>query len=34
MKTDRLGENDRPCACQLAESLLLNCRGYVDQVLW
>ncbi|RHZ46534.1 hypothetical protein Glove_615g3 [Diversispora epigaea] len=31
MKSDRLGEGDRSCACKLAESVLLNCRGYVDQ---
>ncbi|ORX79697.1 ARM repeat-containing protein [Basidiobolus meristosporus CBS 931.73] len=30
MKSDRVGENDRVCACKLAESLLLNCRGGVD----
>ncbi|CAG8475521.1 4872_t:CDS:10, partial [Acaulospora morrowiae] len=28
MKSDRLGENDRVCACKLIESVLLNCRGY------
>ncbi|KAG0361643.1 hypothetical protein BG005_007650 [Podila minutissima] len=33
MKSDRLGENDRVCACKLAESLLLNCRGHVDKYL-
>ncbi|KAG0319361.1 hypothetical protein BG000_003916 [Podila horticola] len=33
MKSDRLGENDRVCACKLAESLLLNCRGRVDKYL-
>ncbi|CAG8536645.1 10869_t:CDS:10 [Diversispora eburnea] len=32
MKSDRLGEGDRSCACKLAESVLLNCRGYVDQL--
>ncbi|CAG8497297.1 16245_t:CDS:10 [Acaulospora colombiana] len=31
MKSDRLGENERICACKLIESMLLNCRGYVDQ---
>ncbi|KAF7728772.1 hypothetical protein EC973_005610 [Apophysomyces ossiformis] len=30
MKSDRLGENDRVCACKLMESVLLNCRGQVD----
>ncbi|KAI8100099.1 armadillo-type protein [Halteromyces radiatus] len=30
MKSDRLGENDRVCACKLIESVLLNCRGQVD----
>lgn len=32
MKSDRLGENDRVCACKLMESVLLNCKGRVDQV--
>jgi hypothetical protein len=31
MKSDRLGENDRVAACKLIESVLLNCRGLVDQ---
>ncbi|RUS23108.1 armadillo-type protein [Endogone sp. FLAS-F59071] len=31
MKSDRLGENDRVCACKLMESVLLNCKGRVDQ---
>ncbi|KAI9492090.1 armadillo-type protein [Zychaea mexicana] len=30
MKSDRLGEHDRVCACKLMESVLLNCRGQVD----
>jgi hypothetical protein len=30
MKSDRVGENDRVCACKLMESVLLNCRGHVD----
>ncbi|KAI9486221.1 MAG: armadillo-type protein [Benjaminiella poitrasii] len=30
MKSDRVGENDRICACKLMESVLLNCRGHVD----
>ncbi|KAI9304897.1 armadillo-type protein [Cunninghamella echinulata] len=30
MKSDRVGENDRVCACKLMESVLLNCRGQVD----
>lgn len=32
MKSDRLGEHDRVCACKLMESVLLNCRGHVDGV--
>lgn len=32
MKSDRLGEHDRVCACKLMESVLLNCRGQVDGV--
>lgn len=32
MKSDRLGEHDRVCACKLMESALLNCRGQVDGV--
>ncbi|KAI9022225.1 armadillo-type protein [Phycomyces nitens] len=31
MKSDRLGEQDRVCACKLMESVLLNCRGHVDR---
>lgn len=34
MKSDRLGEHDRVCACKLMESVLLNCRGHVDNVSW
>ncbi|KAL0098010.1 armadillo-type protein [Phycomyces blakesleeanus] len=30
MKSDRVGEADRVCACKLMESVLLNCRGHVD----
>ncbi|CAG8526480.1 11131_t:CDS:10 [Ambispora gerdemannii] len=30
MKSDRLGDVDRVCACKLIESVLLNCRGHVD----
>ncbi|CEP15700.1 hypothetical protein [Parasitella parasitica] len=30
MKSDRVGETDRICACKLMESVLLNCRGHVD----
>ncbi|KAI8376325.1 armadillo-type protein [Radiomyces spectabilis] len=33
MKSDRLGENDRVCACKLMESVLLNCRGHVDRLV-
>ncbi|KAI9277967.1 armadillo-type protein [Umbelopsis sp. AD052] len=33
MRSDRLGEADRVCACKLIESVLLNCRGHVDQYL-
>lgn len=32
MRSDHLGEVDRVCACRLMESILLNCRGYVDVV--
>lgn len=32
MKSDRLRENDRIAACKLIESVLLHCRGLVDQV--
>lgn len=31
MRSDRLGEADRVCACKLIESVLLNCRGHVDK---
>jgi hypothetical protein len=30
MKSDRVGETDRICACKLMESVLLNCRGHLD----
>ncbi|KAG9304951.1 hypothetical protein G9A89_003120 [Geosiphon pyriformis] len=33
MKSDRLIENDRVCACKLIESVLLNCRGHVDKYI-
>lgn len=33
MKSDRVGENDRICACKLMESVLLNCRGHVDMCI-
>ncbi|KAI7886446.1 ARM repeat-containing protein [Lichtheimia hyalospora FSU 10163] len=33
MKSDRLGEHDRVCACKLMESVLLNCRGHVDNCI-
>jgi hypothetical protein len=32
LSSDRLGENDRINGCKLAESLLLNLRGHVDDV--
>ncbi|CAG8735053.1 7002_t:CDS:2, partial [Dentiscutata heterogama] len=31
MNSDRINESERICACKLIESVLLNCRGYVDQ---
>ncbi|KAI8976466.1 armadillo-type protein [Pilobolus umbonatus] len=31
MKSDRVGETDRICACKLMESVLLNCRDHVDR---
>ncbi|KAF9586050.1 hypothetical protein BGW38_010110 [Lunasporangiospora selenospora] len=31
MQSERLGEADRVCACKLAESLMLNCRGHLDK---
>ncbi|RUP50513.1 armadillo-type protein, partial [Jimgerdemannia flammicorona] len=31
MKSDRLNESDRVCACKLMEAVLLNCKGRVDQ---
>jgi hypothetical protein len=30
--SDQLGENDRRSGSQLAESMLLNLRGHIDQV--
>ena len=32
MKHDRLEESDRVAGCKLMESVLLKCRGQVDQV--
>jgi len=32
LSSDHLGENDRVNGCKLAESLLLNLRGHVDNV--
>ena len=32
MSSDQLGENDRVNGCKLAESILLNLRGHVDDV--
>jgi importin-7 len=32
MTSDQLGENDRVNGCKLAESILLNLRGHVDDV--
>ncbi|CAB4434389.1 unnamed protein product [Rhizophagus irregularis] len=31
MTSDRLNESERICGCKLIESILLNCRGVVDQ---
>ncbi|CAG8437081.1 2268_t:CDS:10 [Funneliformis mosseae] len=31
MTSDRLTESERTCGCKLIESVLLNCRGVVDQ---
>ncbi|EIW81171.1 ARM repeat-containing protein [Coniophora puteana RWD-64-598 SS2] len=33
LKSDALGENDRVNGCKLAESLLLNLRGHMDDLL-
>lgn len=33
MASDSLGENDRVNGCKLAESILLNLRGYADELL-
>lgn len=30
--SDHLGENDRVNGCKLAESMLLNLRGHIDDV--
>ncbi len=32
-RNDRFGAMDRICACKLAESLMLNLRGHVDQYI-
>jgi importin-7 len=32
MGSDQLGENDRVNGCKLAESMLLNLRGHIDEV--
>jgi len=32
MTSDQLGEHDRVNGCKLAESILLNLRGHVDEV--
>ena len=32
LSSDHLGENDRVNGCKLAESLLLNLRGHIDDV--
>ena len=32
LTNDQLGENDRVNGCKLAESILLNLRGHVDDV--
>ena len=32
MSSDQLGENDRVNGCKLAESMLLNLRGHIDDV--
>lgn len=32
MSAEQLGENDRVNGCKLAESILLNLRGHVDDV--
>ncbi|CAG8511343.1 16093_t:CDS:10 [Cetraspora pellucida] len=33
MNSDRINESERVCACKLIESVLLNCRGCMDQVI-
>ncbi|KAI9505769.1 Nonsense-mediated mRNA decay protein 5 [Coemansia spiralis] len=33
MKSDRVGENDRVCACKLAEAIMLHGRGKVDGMI-
>jgi hypothetical protein len=32
LSSDHLGDNDRVNGCKLAESLLLNLRGHIDDV--
>jgi len=32
ISSTQLGENDRINGCKIAESLLLNCRGHIDDV--
>ncbi|KAI8325447.1 ARM repeat-containing protein [Martensiomyces pterosporus] len=33
MKSDRVGETDRICACKLAEAIMLNGRGKIDGMI-
>ncbi|CAG8478067.1 8378_t:CDS:10, partial [Cetraspora pellucida] len=33
MNSDRINESERVCACKLIESVLLNCRGCMDQYI-
>ncbi|KAJ1721002.1 Nonsense-mediated mRNA decay protein 5 [Coemansia erecta] len=33
MKSDRVGENERICACKLMEAIMLNVRGKVDGMI-
>lgn len=34
MTSPQLGENDRVNGCKLAESILLNLRGHIDEVYY
>lgn len=34
LSSDHLGENDGVNGCKLAESMMLNLRGHVDDVSW